>query len=142
MKMNSDEIHHFLRRGTFTGKIATVRADGRPHLAPVWFVLDENNKDVIFTTWHTSQKAKNILRDPRVSVSVDDQSPLYSFVILEGYAEISDQPDQLLSWATKIAERYMGVNNAKAYGKRNSAKGELLVRIKPTKIIGQKDLAA
>jgi len=83
MKMNSDEIHHFLRHGTFTGKIATVRTDGRPHLAPVWFVLDENNKDIIFTTWYTSQKAKNILRDPRVSVSVDDQSPLYSFVILE-----------------------------------------------------------
>lgn len=140
MKMNSEEIHHFLRRGTYTGKIATVMADGRPHLAPVWFVLDENNKDIIFTTWHTSQKAKNILRDPRVSVSVDDQSPLYSFVILEGYAEISDQPHQLR--ATKIAERYMGSNNAEAYGKRNSTKGELLVRIKPTKIIGQKDLAA
>lgn len=140
MKMNSEEIHHFLRRGTYTGKIATVMADGRPHLAPVWFVLDENNKDIIFTTWHTSQKAKNILRYPRVSVSVDDQSPLYSFVILEGYAEISDQPHQLR--ATKIAERYMGSNNAEAYGKRNSTKGELLVRIKPTKIIGQKDLAA
>jgi PPOX class probable F420-dependent enzyme len=142
MKMNSDEIRHFLRCGTFTGKIATVRADGRPHLAPVWFVLDENNKDIIFTTWHTSQKAKNILLDPMVSVSVDDQSPLYSFVIIEGYAEISDQPDQLLSWATKIAERYMGGNNAEVYGKRNSTKGELLVRIKPTKIIGQKNIAA
>jgi PPOX class probable F420-dependent enzyme len=142
MKMNIDEIHHFLRCGTFTGKIATVRADGRPHLAPVWFVLDELNKDLIFTTGQISQKAKNILRDPRVSVSVDDQTPLYSFVIVDGIAKISDQPDQLLSWATKIAERYMGSHNAEAYGKRNGTKGELLVRVKPTKIIGQKDLAA
>ena len=54
--MNNDEIYQFLKRGTFTGKVATVRADGRPHLAPVWFVLDDDNKDLVFTTGHSSQK--------------------------------------------------------------------------------------
>ncbi|HEY7082939.1 MAG TPA: PPOX class F420-dependent oxidoreductase [Nitrososphaeraceae archaeon] len=140
--MNSEEIYHFLRRGTFTGKIATVRSDGKPHLAPVWFVLDDDNKDLVFTTGHTSQKAMNILRDPRVSISVDDQTPLYSFVIVDGIAETSDLPNELLSWATKIAERYMGKSKAGIYGKRNSTEGELLVRVKPTKILGQKDVAA
>lgn len=140
MEMSMDEINNFLGRGTFTGKVATVRTDGRPHIAPVWFVLDDDTKDLVFTTGHTSLKAKNIQRDPRVSISVDDQTPLYSFVIVDGIAEISEQPDELLRWATKIAERYMGRNDAEVYGKRNSSKGELLIRIKPTKIFGQKDI--
>jgi len=141
MEMSIDELDHFLRHGTFTGKIATIRADGRPHIAPVWFVLDDDTKDIVFTTTHASLKAKNILRDNRVSISVDDQTPLYSFVIIEGIAEISAQPEELLKWATKIAERYMGRNNAELYGKRNSGKGELLIRVKPSKIFGQKDIA-
>ena len=140
MEMSMDEINNFLGRGTFTGKVATVRTDGRPHIPPVWFVLDDDTKDLVFTTGHTSLKAKNIQRDPRVSISVDDQTPLYSFVIVDGIAEISEQPDELLRWATKIAERYMGRNDAEVYGKRNSSKGELLIRIKPTKIFGQKDI--
>ena len=141
MEMSIDELDHFLRHGTFTGKIATIRADGRPHIAPVWFVLDDDTKDIVFTTTHASLKAKNILRDNRVSISVDDQTPLYSFVIIEGIAEISAQPEELLKWATKIAERYMGRNIAEVYGKRNSGKGELLIRVKPSKIFGQKDIA-
>jgi PPOX class probable F420-dependent enzyme len=141
MEMSRDELDHFLMHGTFTCKVATVKADGRPHIAPVWFVLDEDTKDIVFTTGHTSLKAKNILRDQRVSISVDDQTPLYSFVIVDGIAEISEQPDELLKWATKIAGRYMGRNNAKVYGKRNSGKGELLIRVKPSKIFGQKDIA-
>ena len=140
MEMSMNEINNFLGRGTFTGKVATVRTDGRPHIAPVWFVLDDDTKDLVFTTGHTSLKAKNIQRDPRVSISVDDQTPLYSFVIVDGIAEISERPDELLRWATKIAERYMGRNDAEVYGKRNSSKGELLIRIKPTKIFGQKDI--
>jgi hypothetical protein len=43
-----------------------------------------------------------------------------------------------LKWATRIGERYMGINNADAYGKRNSDKGELLVRIKPTRIVAER----
>ena len=141
MEMSIDEMNDFLRHGTFTAKVATVRANGRSHVVPVWFVLDDDTKDLVFTTGHASLKAKNIMRDPRVSISVDDQTPLYSFAIVEGIAEISEQPDELLKWATKIAERYMGRNNAEAYGKRNSGEGELLIRVKPTKIFGEKDVA-
>ncbi len=72
---------------------------------------------------------------------MDDQKPPYSFVIVNGIAQISEEPSDLLKWATKIAERYMGRDNAESYGKRNSVKGELLIRVKATKTIGQKDIA-
>ena len=82
------------------------------------------------------------LRDPRVSLCIDDQTPPFSFVVIEGLAEINQEPDldELLKWTTKIAARYMGQDNAEAYGKRNTVIGEMLVKIRPTKIIAQKDM--
>ena len=49
---------------------------------------------------------------------------------------------EVLKWATRIAKRYIGKNDSKAYGERNSGEGAILVRIKPTKIIAEKDIAA
>jgi PPOX class probable F420-dependent enzyme len=145
--MNNEEIEAFLMSGTRTGKISTVRKDGRPHLVPIWFVLDnsskDNNNSIIFTTGNESVKGRDMLRDPRVSLCVDDQTPPFSFIVIEGLAEINQEPDldELLKWTTKIAARYMGQDNAEDYGKRNAVKGELLVKIKPTKIIAQNDIA-
>jgi PPOX class probable F420-dependent enzyme len=96
----------------------------------------------IFTTGHESVKAKHIMRDNRVTICVDDQKPLYSFVTVYGNAKITqDNPEELLKWSTILAERYMGKENAERYGKRNAVKGEVLIRVKPTKIIAQKDIA-
>jgi PPOX class probable F420-dependent enzyme len=147
--MSEEEIKKFLTQGTFTAKIATVKKDESPHVVPIWFVLDEqNNKkvkkigDVIFTTYEDSLKARNIERDNRVSICVDDQTPQFSFVTISGTAKIyRHKRNELLKWATKIARRYMGKSNAKAYGERNSTEGAVLVRIKPTKVIAEKDTA-
>jgi PPOX class probable F420-dependent enzyme len=143
-EMSKEEIQTFLMSGTLTGKISTVRKDGRPHVVPIWFILenDDYNIKVVFTTGQDSLKAKHMLRDPRVSFCVDDQTPPFSFISIEGIAEINKEPDlsELLKWATKIAGRYMGQDIAEAYGKRNAVKGEFLVRIRPTKIIAQKDM--
>jgi len=143
-EMSKEEIQIFLMSGTLTGKITTVRKDGRPHVVPIWFILDKNDSNikVVFTTGQDSLKAKHKLRDPRVSLCVDDQTPSFSFVLIDGIADINKEPDlrEILKWATKIAGRYMGQDNAEAYGKRNAVKGEFLVRIRPTKIIAQKDM--
>src|SRR6187551_2124231 len=61
--MSREEWRGFISAGGRTGKLATVRPDGRPHVVPVWFVLD--GEDLVFTTWHTSVKAVNLRRDPR-----------------------------------------------------------------------------
>ena len=133
---------------TFTGKLATVKEDGSSHVVPIWFVLDNRNSrgqigDIILTTGDTSVKANNIQRDNRVSICVDDQIPPFSFVTIFGSAKIQPyKHNEVLKWATKIAERYMGKDNAEAYGKRNSEEGLVLVRIKPTRIIAEKDIAA
>jgi len=139
-QMCKEEYIAFLSEGTKTGKLATVRYDGRPHVVPIWFVLD--GEKLIFTTGESSVKAKNMLRDPRVSLSVDDQIPPYSFVTVEGTVSISENPEEMLHWATRIGARYMGEEQAEAFGKRNAVKGELLVTITPSKVIAYKDVTA
>lgn len=138
-KMTPDEIRDFLTHGTRTGKLSTVRADGRPHVAPIWFVLDGD--DLLFNTGKSSVKGKNMQRDNRVSICVDDETPPFAFVIVEGTAVLQDNPPDNLQWATKIGGRYMGADQAEAFGKRNAVPGEYLVRVTPTKIIAQKDIA-
>jgi PPOX class probable F420-dependent enzyme len=151
-EMTKKEIRKFLMQGTFTGKLATVKKDGSSHLVPIWFVLDDSNKggrgrkgkddDIIFTTDSTSVKAKNIQHDNRVSICVDDQRLPFSFVVVYGTAKIYHYKQrELFRFATKIARRYMGKENAELYGRRNSTEGEVLVRITPTRIIGEKDIA-
>ena len=147
-EMSQAEIGRFLMQGTFTGKLGTIRKDGSSHVVPFWFVLDNMNSrgqigDIILTTGDTSVKAQNIQRDNRVSICVDDQIPPFSFVTIFGNAKIQPyKQKEVLKWATKIAERYMGKDNAEAYGKRNSEEGLVLVRIKPTRIIAEKDIAS
>jgi PPOX class probable F420-dependent enzyme len=138
-KMTEAEMKAFLLEGTKTGKLATIRRDGRPHVAPIWFDLDGDA--LVFTTWHETVKAVNLQHDQRVSICVDDEAPPFSFVIIEGSAEILDDPDALAYWATRIAGRYLGAGQAEAYGRRNSVEGELLVRVTSTKIIAQKNIA-
>jgi PPOX class probable F420-dependent enzyme len=138
-QMTSAEARAFLLERPRTAKLASVRADGRPHVAPIWFDMDGDT--IVFTTWHTTVKAANLRRDARVTLCVDDDAPPYAFVIVEGTAEITEDLDELRRWATSIAGRYMGQGQAEAFGKRNGVPGELLVRVTPTRITAQAGIA-
>jgi len=139
--MTKDEIRNFLLQGTLTGKLGTINKDGTPHVVPIWYTVDEED-NIIFNTGGESVKAKNIRRDNRVRLCVDDQTPLFSFVLIDGIAQIErGQTGEIYKWAKIIAARYMGDDKSEVYGKRNSGEGEILVKIKPVRIVGQKDTA-
>jgi PPOX class probable F420-dependent enzyme len=138
-EMTRDETRAFLLEGTRTGKLATTRADGQPHVTPIWFVLDGDH--VVWTTGENSLKAKAIRRDARVCMCADDQAPPYSYVMIEGTATLSDDLDALRQWATLIGGRYMGAERADEFGARNAVPGELLVRTAPTRVLARADIA-
>ncbi|MDT0379773.1 PPOX class F420-dependent oxidoreductase [Streptomyces sp. DSM 42041] len=138
-KMTEDEWRAFVSAGTRTGKLATVRADGSPHVAPVWFVLDGD--DVVFNTGAETVKGRNLAREGRVSLCVDDERPPYSMVVLRGRAELSEDLPEVRAWATRIAARYMGEGRAEEYGARNGVPGELLVRMRVEHALGLDALA-
>lgn len=137
--MTDEQIREFLSDGYRTGKLATVRADGRPHVAPVWFVLD--GPDLIFMTGADTVKGKSLRRDPRAAMAVDLERPPYAFVLVEGAVELSDDLAEMLPWSIAIAERYMGKEQAEQFGRRNAVAGELLVRLRPSRIVAVDDLA-
>ncbi|MEU1629623.1 PPOX class F420-dependent oxidoreductase [Streptomyces sp. NPDC020096] len=141
--MTTEEWRTFVSTGTRTGKLAVTRADGRPHVTPVWFLLDDasENPEVLFTTWGASVKAKALLRDPRFSLCVDDQQPPYSYVRLDCTATLTEDPTQLLHWATRLGHRYMGGSQAETFGKRNAVPGEYLVRGRVDRVVAQRGIA-
>ena len=138
-KMSDEQWRAFVSAGTRTAKVSTVRADGRPHITPVWFVLD--GADVVFTTAQNSVKGRNLARDPRVSLCVDEDRPPYAFVVVEGRAELSDDPAELLDFATRLGGRYMGADRAEEFGRRNGVPGELVVRVRVAKVLAYADVA-
>ena len=132
------EIRAFLTDGTRTGKLGYVAADGRPLVAPVWFVVE--NDELVFNTGANTAKARAIARDPRVVLCIDLEEPPYAFVQVQGEATVSEDPDELLRTATAIGARYMGADRAEEFGKRNGVPGELVVRVRPTRIIAELDM--
>ncbi|WP_299538126.1 PPOX class F420-dependent oxidoreductase [uncultured Streptomyces sp.] len=137
--MTDEEWRAFLSRGTRTGKLSTVKADGAPHVAPVWFLLD--GPDLVFNTGKESVKGRNLARDGRVALCVDDDRPPFAFVVVQGQAELSEEPEALREWATRIAARYMGAEAAQEFGRRNAVPGELLVRVRIDKVLAMADVA-
>jgi PPOX class probable F420-dependent enzyme len=138
--MTDEEIWDFLTAGSRTAVFASIRADGRPHAVPTWYAVD--GRELVFTTWHETIKAANLRRDPRATMVVQDPAPPYDYVSIEGEAELIDDLDECRRIATRLGAKYMGEDRAKAFGERNGVEGELVVRIRPTRIFGHMEVAA
>jgi PPOX class probable F420-dependent enzyme len=146
--MDPDEIRQFLLAGTRTAKVAFVAGDGAPRVTPIWFVLDDERPpgptgvpDLLFNTGVETAKGRAFRRDPRVAVVVDDDRPPFSLVRLHGAVELSEDLDAGRHWATRIGARYMGLDRAEEFGRRNGVPGEYLVRLRPTKVTSEAGVA-
>jgi len=140
-RMSDDEVHAFL-----TGDpprpavLATTRKDGRPHLAPVWYVVDDDGT-IVFTTGAGTVKGRTLRRTGWAAMTVDDDRPPFSFVTVEGPVTISEDLAAVRDWAGRIGGRYMGADRAGEYGERNGVPGEFLVRLTPEKVVSAADVA-
>ena len=119
--MSDTEYRDFVTAGTRMAKWATTRRDGRPHVAPVWFVLEGD--DLLITTGSKSVKGRAVLRDPRVGLCIDNDRPPYAFVLIEGCASVSTDPDEVLRASTLNARGYVGAERAQEYGRLMRARG-------------------
>ena len=104
--MTESEWKAFVLEGRRTAKLGTTRRDGSPHVVPVWIAMDEDGT-ILFTTGAGSVKGRAIRRDPRVALCFDDENPPYSFVLVNGTATVSEDLDEMLLWATRIAARFV-----------------------------------
>ena len=131
-------VRDFLSHGTRTGKLSYLAASGRPLVAPVWFIVEDGS--LVFNTKKDTAKGRALTRDPRVSLCVDLEEPPYAFVQVQGEAELSEDPAELVRTATAIAARYMGAGRAAEFGQRNAVPGELVVRLRPAKVLATFDI--
>jgi PPOX class probable F420-dependent enzyme len=138
--VTDQKISDFLSAGTRTGKLAYCGADGRPLVAPIWFIVEDGV--LVFNTGNDTVKGRALARDPRATLCVDLEEPPYGFVQVQGEAEISEDPGELVRTATAIAARYMGQDRAEEFGRRNGVPGELVVRLRPTKVIAAFEMTA
>jgi len=136
--LGDPRVRDFLAHGTRTGKLAYLAASGRPLVAPVWFIVEGDS--LVFNTNRQTAKGRALARDPRASMCVDEEEPPYAFVQVQGEAELSEDPAELLRTATVIAARYMGGDRAEEFGTRNAVPGELVVRLRPVKVLANFDI--
>ncbi|MHC1563233.1 PPOX class F420-dependent oxidoreductase [Actinomycetospora sp. C-140] len=137
--LTDPEIVAFLTEGTRTGKIGWTARDGRPLVAPIWFLVEDGT--IVFNTGSDTAKGKAFARDPRVVLCVDLQEAPYAFVQVQGSVTLSEDPDELLRTATELGGRYMGADRAGEYGRRNAVPGELVVRLHPSKVVSSLNVA-
>jgi PPOX class probable F420-dependent enzyme len=131
-------VREFLGQGTRTGKLGYLGASGQVLVVPVWFVLEDDC--LVFNTGRDTAKRKSLAREPRASICVDLEEPPYGFVQVQGVAELSEDPAELVRTATAIAARYMGADRAEEFGKRNGVPGELVVRLRAVKVVSGFDM--
>lgn len=106
ISMTDEEVLAFLSSGAKTLQVATIGADGVPHLAPMWFVMV--NGKIVFRSFAKSQKIVNLRRDPRLTVLVETGEAYADLqgVMIKGEAALVDDPDYVLEIYGGLAARY------------------------------------
>lgn len=140
-RMTEAEVHAFLTaEPARPGVLGTTRKDGRPHLAPVWFVVDDDGS-ILFNTGADTVKGRTLRKTGYAALTVQDDRAPFSFVTVQGPVEIIDDLEEVRRWAAVIGGRYMGADRAEEYGARNGVPGELLIRMTVAHTVSAADVA-
>jgi PPOX class probable F420-dependent enzyme len=106
IRMTDDELRAFLDEQRIV-QVATVGPSGRPHLVPLWYFRD--GRDLRGWTYAKSQKAKNLERDPRATISIDDGVGYEELrgVMMECDVELEREPGRVAEYGMALFERYV-----------------------------------
>lgn len=136
--MTDSEWRSFLTAGTRLAHVALTRRDGRPHVTPVCFVLDGD--ELAFALSPGSVKGAILAHDGHIALCVSDERQPYSFVTVEGEADVCAEPDRVRHVATRIAERYHPSQPADGLAETFVQEGFNAVRISITNVIARSGL--
>ncbi len=131
--LTAEEIDELLG-GAVLARIATVRADGRPHIAPMWFLYRDGLFYFMQRKNAAKQKIVNIQGNPNVAITIDTCSPPYLGVIVEGNAEVTEERASEIALA--IAIKYQGEDAGRETHRALTAESPLwLIRVTPAKFM-------
>ena len=121
--LTKDQAH--LLEGPNFAVVATVKADGTPQTSVVW--IDWDGENVVFNTVITRAKGRNLVDDPRVSISVWDGADPYRYVEIEGVASIEPDGAAAAAHIHKLSRKYRGTEYP-------DPDGRVIVRVRPTRV--------
>lgn len=109
IRMTGAELRAFLDEQRIV-QVATIGPNGRPHLMPLWYVVEDGADDPVLRGWTfaKSQKAKNLERDPHATISIDDGVQYQDLrgVMMECDVEIEREPEAVVPYGMALFERY------------------------------------
>ncbi|MEO8458060.1 MAG: PPOX class F420-dependent oxidoreductase [Chloroflexota bacterium] len=135
-RLSKRELKRYLG-GRHVAVLATIGKNGEPVLTPIWYLYLDGK--IMMRTGKEAGKVKNIQRDPRVTVCVQDERPPYSSATIYGTATIEPQKPEL---GPKMARHYLGAIGAAGY-KRTAAEqieadgGEITIVVTPERMTTQ-----
>ncbi|MEU8839111.1 PPOX class F420-dependent oxidoreductase [Streptomyces roseus] len=112
--------------------LTTLNPDGGPQSSVVWVARDGD--ELLISTERGRRKERNIARDARVGLTVFDTANPFSYVEVRGTATLAEDTGREV--AVLIAEQYMGPGGGKEYAEAPAENVRLVVRITPTKVLG------
>jgi PPOX class probable F420-dependent enzyme len=139
--MTGAELRAFLDEQRIV-QVATIGPNGRPHLVPLWYVVEEGAGDPVLRGWTfaKSQKSRNLERDPHATIAIDDgvQYQELRGVTMECDVEVESDPDEVAGYGMALFERY-GPGGELAPEVREmvlkQAQKRIGLRFTPTKIV-------
>jgi PPOX class probable F420-dependent enzyme len=111
--------------------LATVDRRGRPHAAPIWYLYEDGV--LLLSTGRGSQKHRNIVANPEVTLVIDRRTLPYYAVMVHGRAEIGEPLSE--EQRLRLAIRYLGEDVGRRYVERTAGSDSVSIRIRPRKVI-------
>lgn len=137
IRMTDDEAAAFVAASR-TLQVASINADGTPHLVPMWFAVTDDGA-VGFWTYGKSQKIVNLRRDPRLTVMLEAGEAYEELrgVTIYGRARLVEDPGDVLAFGERVYERYWGpiTDDAVREGVRQMGAKRIVVVVEPTRTV-------
>lgn len=115
-KLTNDEMQQFLNEREHLARIGTIDVDGMPRVLPLWFIVQDD--ELLFTPRSLAIIWKNIERDPRIGISIDEEASPLRKISIQGHVVIKYQPGNDDAWRETyrdIAKRYVSDAGADGY---------------------------
>jgi PPOX class probable F420-dependent enzyme len=132
--MSDDELQAFVAEQMIVS-VATAGPRGRPHLVPLWYAAD----GIVLRSWTyaKSQKAKNLERDPRATLQIEDGVLYHELrgVMLECDVELEHEPAEVEKYGLALFERYAELNPDVEAMVRQQAQKRVGLTFRPTRIV-------
>ena len=140
IRLTEDELREFLETA-LTLQVASIGKDGYPHLVPMRFALDSEGL-IVFTSFRAAQKVRNIERDPRVTVLVEEGTDYDKMraAMIKGDAELLDDLESTGEVLRLVRAKYYGegTDSPGLVGTRSSpdrSTKRVGIRIRPKSIV-------